>query len=158
MRSAAAAAIVTMAILIGAAAHAAEKPVMIEIEAEAAAVIKAPLVVRQGKGASGGILALAYERTGTIWCAVGLHAGWVAFLKVGKRLLWPNGSENMAWLYGGRHVLDGVFGVAALAIVFAGFLIVTLRAMQNGRPTGVETGPLRTAQDVAAPARMGSGY
>lgn len=54
----------------------------------------------------GAALALAYQRTGSLWFSIGLHAGWVFWLKVFKSLTVPGAQPGGAW-WGSEKLIDG---------------------------------------------------
>ncbi len=68
---------------------------------------------------AGMILALAYRVTGALYFSIGLHAGWIFWLKTFAFLTKP-GSEGAAWLGSGK-LIDGwaAFGVLALLLAAA---------------------------------------
>jgi membrane protease YdiL (CAAX protease family) len=55
---------------------------------------------------SGVILGLAYQRSGNLYFSIGLHAGWVFWLKL-FRLLTDHASGANAWFWGSGRMLDG---------------------------------------------------
>jgi hypothetical protein len=71
---------------------------------------------------AGWILALARERTGRIWFSVGLHAGWIFWLKSYAFATAANPGANV-WIWGTGRLYDGwlalVFlSTTALAVAF----------------------------------------
>lgn len=70
---------------------------------------------------AGTALGLARERTGNLWFAVGLHAGWVFWLKVFKTVTVSTGTSNAFW--GTERLLDGWLA----CLVMAGVLAVVAR-------------------------------
>jgi membrane protease YdiL (CAAX protease family) len=64
----------------------------------------------------GCILALAYQRTGRLFFSIGLHAGWVFWLKL---TLFPDALKPGArpWLWGGENMLNGWVTLPILAVV-----------------------------------------
>jgi uncharacterized protein len=67
-------------------------------------------------GVAGWLLAWARERTGQIWFAVGLHAGWVFWLKAYHFATRPVPGANV-WLWGTERLLNGWLGFAVLAVL-----------------------------------------
>lgn len=69
--------------------------------------------------ALGGIaLGLAYQRTGNLWFSIGLHAGWVFWLKVFKTVTAPGASTGGAF-WGTEKLLDGWLAFLVMAAVIA---------------------------------------
>ncbi|MFA6543225.1 MAG: CPBP family intramembrane glutamic endopeptidase [Limisphaerales bacterium] len=66
----------------------------------------------------GAALALAYHRTGTLWFSIGLHAGWVFWLKVFKTLTTTGTSAGGAF-WGTDRLLDGWLALGVMAAVLA---------------------------------------
>lgn len=57
---------------------------------------------------AGGLLGLAYQRTGDLRFAIGLHAGWIFWLKSYGLLTSAGGGEAAAsWLWGTGKLIDG---------------------------------------------------
>ncbi len=67
----------------------------------------------------GAILALAYQRTGSLWFSIGLHAGWVWCLKTFAFATHAKGNAAQ-WFWGTGKMVDGwlAFGVLVAALVF----------------------------------------
>ena len=64
----------------------------------------------------GWILAVAYERTGRLWLSIGLHGGWIFWLKT--YAFWTrSGNAGWGWFWGGEKVIDGWAALGVL--VFA---------------------------------------
>ena len=65
---------------------------------------------------SGAILGLAYQRTGNLYFSIGLHAGWVCWMKfyasvtVGLRI------TDHSWLWGSRKLTDSWLALAMLLL------------------------------------------
>lgn len=63
---------------------------------------------------AGVILAMAFHRTGSLYFSIGLHAGWIFWLKTGS--LWTAGTgHSTAWFWGGARLVDGWLAVIVLA-------------------------------------------
>ena len=61
---------------------------------------------------------LTYQRTGNLWFAIGLHAGWVFWLKVFKTVTTPGTSAASAF-WGTEKLLDGWLACLVMAAVVA---------------------------------------
>ena len=77
----------------------------------------------------GATLALAYQRTGSLWFSIGLHAGWVFWLKVFKTVTSPGPAAGGAF-WGTEKLLDGWLAL----LVMAGLLVVVARLPQPQPP------------------------
>jgi membrane protease YdiL (CAAX protease family) len=71
---------------------------------------------------AGSILALAYQRTGALYFSMGLHAGWIFWLKAYGFLSHQVGVHSSFW--GTDNLIDGWLAFIALAILF---LVVVLQ-------------------------------
>jgi hypothetical protein len=67
---------------------------------------------------AGALLGLAYQRTGTLYFSIGLHAGWIFWLK-SYGFLTEAGSEDAVWLWGTGRLIDGWLALGVLAITLA---------------------------------------
>lgn len=67
----------------------------------------------------GAVLALAYQRAGSLWFAIGLHAGWVFWLKVFKTVTAPGAVAGSAF-WGTDKLLDGWLALLVMALLLAG--------------------------------------
>jgi CAAX protease family protein len=65
---------------------------------------------------AGAILALAYQRTGALYFSIGLHAGWIFWLKSYQFLFHPSGAHPSFW--GGETLIDGWLSFLVLAVIF----------------------------------------
>jgi membrane protease YdiL (CAAX protease family) len=66
---------------------------------------------------AGAVLALAYQRTGTLFLSIGLHAGWIFWLKsYGFLTIGIPGAARAFW--GGDKLIDGWLPLLLLAGVF----------------------------------------
>jgi hypothetical protein len=74
---------------------------------------------------AGVLLGLAYQRTGNLYFSIGLHAGWIFWLKSYGFLTRPLTSTNQ-WLWGTEKLIDGWLALVILAIA----LFVLLRLPQ----------------------------
>jgi membrane protease YdiL (CAAX protease family) len=68
---------------------------------------------------AGAILALAYQRTGSLFMSIGLHAGWIFWLTAYRSLTReaPGASQS---IWGGDKLIDGWLPFVILAVVLAG--------------------------------------
>jgi hypothetical protein len=64
----------------------------------------------------GAILALAYQRTGSLFFSIGLHAGWIFWLKSYRFLTHESGGRQAFW--GTDNLIDGWLALGVLAVVF----------------------------------------
>ena len=69
---------------------------------------------------AGMMLALAYQRTGSLYLSMGLHGGWIFWLKSYGFLTVPAEGSN-AWFWGTNKLTDGWLAFALLAAMFIGF-------------------------------------
>jgi membrane protease YdiL (CAAX protease family) len=65
---------------------------------------------------AGSILALTYQRTGALYFSIGLHAGWIFWLKSYRFLTHPSGAARSFW--GTDNLIDGWLSFLVLAIIF----------------------------------------
>ena len=65
---------------------------------------------------TGVLLALAYQRTGNLYFSIGLHAGWIFWLKSYGFLTREAGNAN-AWFWGTSKLIDGWLALIVLAFV-----------------------------------------
>jgi len=64
------------------------------------------------------VLCRVVERTGSIWYAIGLHAGWVFAMRLGGYLVAAEPEASFAWLYGPSDVIGKSYAALLLLIVF----------------------------------------
>jgi membrane protease YdiL (CAAX protease family) len=64
----------------------------------------------------GSILALSYQRTGALYFSIGLHAGWIFWLRAYGFLSHPSGARSSFW--GTDNLTDGWLSFLVLAIFF----------------------------------------
>jgi hypothetical protein len=70
---------------------------------------------------AGGLLGLAYQRTGSLYCSIGLHAGWIFWIKLYGLMIDPARAGNV-WPWGTAKLIDGWFALPVLAatvLIFA---------------------------------------
>jgi len=65
---------------------------------------------------AGMILALAYQRTGTLYFSIGLHAGWIFWLK-SYGFLTNSQAEAGTWFWGTAKLVDGWLALIVLTLV-----------------------------------------
>jgi len=65
---------------------------------------------------AGAALGLAYQRLGALYFSIGLHAGWIFWLKSYRFLFHPAGASQAFW--GGDNLLDGWLSLIILTAVF----------------------------------------
>ena len=66
---------------------------------------------------AGAILGLAYQRTGNLYFSIGLHAGWIFWLKLSKALTYP--ATDRSWIWGTAKLTDGWLALPLLLLVLA---------------------------------------
>jgi hypothetical protein len=67
---------------------------------------------------AGACLALAYQRTGALYFSIGLHAGWIFWLKSYKLVTQPAAGANPA-LWGSDKLIDGWAAFVVLVVVLS---------------------------------------
>jgi len=85
---------------------------------------------------AGMLLALAYQRTGNLYFSIGLHAGWIFWLKSYGWLTAEVAGAGV-WFWGTRKLIDGWLALPLLAIVLAISLRVFRRAETKSRYDGI---------------------
>ena len=80
---------------------------------------------------AGVILGLAYQRTGNLYFSIGLHAGWIFWLKSYGFLTTETSGAN-PWFWGTPKMIDGWLAMVALA---AGLIVLLRLPLQNSRET-----------------------
>ncbi len=68
---------------------------------------------------AGMTLAVAYQRTGNLYFSIGLHAGWIFWLKLYNAITTAQPGVN-TWFWGTGKLFDGWLTLAVLAPVFLG--------------------------------------
>lgn len=71
----------------------------------------------------GVILGFAFQRTGNLYFSIGLHAGWIFWLK-SYGLLTKKTPEMTTWIWGRGKIIDGWLATVVLLFVF-GFLFIS---------------------------------
>lgn len=80
---------------------------------------------------AGALLALAFQRTGNLYFSIGLHVGWIFWLKLYGSLTTASLAAN-AWLWGSGRLIDG--WLAGLVLIATLFLLPRFT-----KPVGAET-------------------
>jgi membrane protease YdiL (CAAX protease family) len=71
------------------------------------------------------LLALAYQRTGNLYCSIGMHAGWVLVLRIFASLTVQSPAVSGVF-WGSGKMIDGWLAFLALAITLVIFQILPL--------------------------------
>ncbi|HET6233291.1 MAG TPA: CPBP family intramembrane glutamic endopeptidase [Longimicrobiaceae bacterium] len=84
---------------------------------------------------AGVILALAYHATGDLFTSMGIHAGWIFWLKFYGYLTRgvPGANE---WVWGTSKLIDGWFAFAALVVVLTAVAVLLRRASPESTLVG----------------------
>jgi uncharacterized protein len=72
---------------------------------------------------AGALLAIAYQRTGNLYFSIGLHAGWIFWLK-SYGVLTNSVVDANVWLFGTRKMIDGWL---ACGVLIATLIVLTRR-------------------------------
>ena len=83
---------------------------------------------------AGMILGLAYQRTGNLYQSIGLHAGWIFWLKFYGTITIGIPQANQRF-WGSDKLIDGWFALAILLAMFAGIWFFPLK--KDPSPDGV---------------------
>jgi hypothetical protein len=75
---------------------------------------------------AGLLLGLAYQRTGNLYFSIGLHSGWVFWLKTYDALT-AGGPHTANWFYGTAQMIDGWLALIVLVATFAVFLLLPIK-------------------------------
>jgi membrane protease YdiL (CAAX protease family) len=84
---------------------------------------------------AGALLALAYQRTGNLYFSIGLHAGWIFWLKSYGVFTQGVPGAN-AWVWGGAKLIDGWMALLVLSTTLVVFLCLPF---QSKSPASSET-------------------
>lgn len=68
---------------------------------------------------AGSILAIAYQRTGNLWYSIGLHSGWIFWLK-SYAFLTSDVRGAATWFWGSARLIDGWFAVIVMVCLGVG--------------------------------------
>jgi hypothetical protein len=69
---------------------------------------------------AGLLLGLAYQRTGNLYFSIGLHSGWIFWLK-SYGMFTTGAAGATAWLWGTSRLIDGWLALPVLAATLAAF-------------------------------------
>jgi membrane protease YdiL (CAAX protease family) len=75
---------------------------------------------------AGILLGLAYQRTGNLYFSIGLHAGWIFWLKTYGAFT-ADAPRAVTWLCGTGRLIDGWLTFLVLAVTLAGFNFLPLK-------------------------------
>lgn len=75
---------------------------------------------------AGVLLALAYQRTGNLYFSIGLHAGWIFWLKSYGAITTDVAGAN-TWLWGTGKMIDGWLALAVLSLTLVFFTRLPLK-------------------------------
>ena len=76
---------------------------------------------------AGAILGMAYQRTGSLYFSIGLHAGWIFCLKAFAA---TTTEVRPSWLWGGERLIDGWIALLVLSCLF--FLVARRPELRAG--------------------------
>jgi hypothetical protein len=77
------------------------------------------------------LLGLAYQRTGNLYCSIGLHAGWIFWLRA-YGMLTIDGAGNNHWFLGSQKLIDGWLTLCVLGLPLLGILLLPVRKTRVG--------------------------
>jgi hypothetical protein len=94
------------------------------------------------------VLSYAFLRTGTLYLAVGLHAGWIISIKT-VRVFGDYQRENLGWLFGSTDpkIVSGV--VTWVGIILVGVAVHWFTRSRAGLRVPNETVKVTAAREVA---------
>jgi uncharacterized protein len=75
---------------------------------------------------AGILLGLAYQRTGNLYFSIGLHAGWIFWLKTCGAFT-TSAPRAATWFWGTGKLIDGWFALIVLAVTLVVFKFLPLR-------------------------------
>ena len=65
---------------------------------------------------AGALLALAFQRTGNLYFSIGLHAGWIFWLR-SYGFLARETAGSSPWFWGTRNLIDGWLALVVLSLL-----------------------------------------
>jgi len=83
----------------------------------------------------GGVLCYAFERTGTLYLSIGLHAGWIFSLKT-LRVFGDFTRDNLGWLFGSADPKIVSGAVTWVGIFLVGVAVGWLTRLRRGLASG----------------------
>ncbi len=86
---------------------------------------------------AGALLALAYQRTGNLYFSIGLHAGWIFWLKSYGIFTREVPGAN-AGFWGGAKLIDGWMALLVLSSTLLAFLRLSLRSTSPASPAAAK--------------------
>ena len=86
---------------------------------------------------AGALLALAYQRTGNLYFSIGLHAGWIFWLKSYGVLTGEVPGAN-GWFWGGAKMIDGWMALLVLSPTLLAFLRLAFRSTSPVSPAAAK--------------------
>lgn len=89
---------------------------------------------------AGVILALAYQRTGTLYFSIGLHAGWI-FWRKSYGIMTKTASGANEWFWGTRNLIDGWLALGVILVVFVIVERLTRNKSQISNPSLIKCAP-----------------
>jgi uncharacterized protein len=87
---------------------------------------------------AGLILGLARKRTGLLYFPIGLHAGWIFWLK-SYGAVTDQALNTQTWIWGTRKLIDGWAASAVLMLTL--WLVLRLTRSRDQRPTALPHSP-----------------
>lgn len=88
---------------------------------------------------AGIMLALAYQRTGSLWFSFGLHAGWIFWLKT-YGFTTDNLPNTQTWIWGSAKLIDGWVAGVVLALLLALLLKLLPKSLPRNEAASPTTG------------------
>ena len=88
-----------------------------------------PLII--GLFIVGVVLSYAYLKTNSLYLSIGLHAGWIFFIKA-HRLFFDFVDSKSGWLFGDRRLINGITGWCFLIVTLLIVHFITKR-LHNGK-------------------------
>ena len=82
---------------------------------------------------AGLLLGLAYHRTGDLYFSIGLHAGWIFWLKIYKAFT-AAATPEASWFWGTDKMIDGWLAFFVLGAVLGGLWVWPWETRRPPRP------------------------
>ena len=80
---------------------------------------------------AGALLGLAYQRSGNLYFSIGLHAGWIFWLKIYGQIT-VSVPHAAVWFWGSGKILDGWLAFFVLAAILIVFPFLPLKPPRQG--------------------------